>query len=85
MSWGPYKRKQIWKRQNGLCQICGKTLSLKKCVIHHYKNRSQGGHDSIANGRARHSKCEELAHKLHYFGNPTYINTSSKIYRIRGG
>jgi len=39
----PLTRRNIWERDDGICQYCGQKLTLNKMTIDHVLPRSQGG------------------------------------------
>jgi 5-methylcytosine-specific restriction endonuclease McrA len=45
----PYSRKNIWLRDNGRCQYCGKSVSLDEMQLEHVVPRDQGGRSNFLN------------------------------------
>ena len=59
-------RKQIYERQNGFCNDCGKQLTLKQTHCHEKIFRSQGGKMSLDNSVGLCYSChvgENARHK----------------------
>lgn len=56
-------RKQIYERDNGLCQECGS----RGTEIHHVKFRSQGGRGVVTNGLLLCADCHRKIHKIRKF------------------
>jgi hypothetical protein len=52
--------------------VCNKPVALKDCVIHHLRNKSQKGKESLSNGEARHRDCEVWCHENFKYGNPDH-------------
>lgn len=73
---GDDTRRQVFNRQDGLCSICQCHLA-GEFVLHHIRNRCQGGPTVASNLEARHRHCEEYAHKNFCHGNPggEYVNS----------
>ena len=53
----PFTRKNVWVRDKGLCQYCGKFVSLKQLTLDHVVPKSQGGKTNWYNIVTAHSKC----------------------------
>lgn len=68
MGWLRSVKREVTQRQGGKCSICGENLG-KKFILHHVINRRDGGTDTAENGEARHTFCEEYAHRIHKEGN----------------
>jgi hypothetical protein len=72
-------RRAILERQGHVCTICHCRLN-GSFILHHIKNRCQGGSSGAHNLEARHSHCEQYAHKNFSYGNPTGL-TFNDDYR----
>lgn len=62
-------RRHVYNRQGGSCLICGRPLD-GDFILHHIKNRSDGGATTASNLEARHKHCEVYAHRNFNHGNP---------------
>lgn len=69
MGWSESVRREIYRRQKGLCAVCGKRLPFNNCVIHHVINRCKNGKSTANNGEARHPACENYMHANFKYGN----------------
>lgn len=53
----PIKREEIYKRDNGICGICGVSMALLQVTLDHIKPLSLGGHHIKTNVRIAHMLC----------------------------
>jgi hypothetical protein len=58
----PVLRREVWERDEGLCQRCAGGVSLESCECHHRKLRSQGGQDTAQNLITLCSPCHGSVH-----------------------
>jgi hypothetical protein len=65
-------RREVFNRQSGICLICNEYLS-GPFILHHIKNRKNGGPTVYHNLEARHAHCEIYAHKMFKDGNPNGV------------
>ena len=70
MGWGKVKPRKLRENHNS-CEECGKHFEKPKgnLILHHVKNRSQGGAYTYENARLRCWDCEKLYHQIYPFGN----------------
>jgi 5-methylcytosine-specific restriction endonuclease McrA len=47
----------VWRRDNGLCYLCGLPVEMLKMSIDHVIPLSKGGEHSYANCRLTHARC----------------------------
>lgn len=43
------KRRRVWRRDGGICQVCGMYLELDQFVCGHLIDRSEGGSNDMSN------------------------------------
>ncbi len=55
--------KTVWRRQEGVCRVCGQVISERdKWHLHHVVLSSHGGSDGPANRRMLHLNCHRQVH-----------------------
>lgn len=73
---GKHKSKNAWKKQikinqDYICPVCGKKGTDKSLDVHHCKNKSRGGDNSLSNCVAVHKvPCHRWIHET--YGNQYY-------------
>lgn len=61
----PFQKKQVWKKQKGICPGCNKFLDPKQPDIldlHHVIPRKEGGSDKLTNLKLMHEHCHYESH-----------------------
>lgn len=76
-------KRTAYAMQWGCCQICRIRYGFKEMVGHHKRNRCQGGTNGPENCAMRCIRCEEWAHSVDTYGNPSPITLDSYRYNIR--
>lgn len=51
------QRIAIYRRDNGVCQICGDAVAIDEFEADHVVAHAQGGQTAVANGQATHKSC----------------------------
>lgn len=68
VGWKAIKRRKM--RETGCrCEECGNQFPKNRLVLHHIRNRSQGGRDVYENARLRDRECEQRFHAIYPGGN----------------
>ncbi|MFA5484914.1 MAG: HNH endonuclease [Candidatus Pacearchaeota archaeon] len=71
----PFTRRNIYVRDNGICQFCGKTLTMKTMTLDHVIPKSRGGSTSWTNIVCSCVKCNsKKGNKTPAEANLTLIN-----------
>ena len=71
--------KIIWEERGKHCQVCGKKLSLRQAILHHIKNRKDGGELLPENLELRCQLCEQRMHKHYPEGNGGVSNVRVSV------
>lgn len=58
----PYREADIYKRDKGVCWLCGLPVSVEECVYDHFYPVSKGGPDRAENVRVAHAQCNGKKH-----------------------
>lgn len=71
-------RKQIFERQGGLCNDCGKQITLAQMHCHERVFRSQGGKMSLENSIGLCADCHNMGKNARHKGPQFQGNKSEK-------
>ncbi len=69
-------RKVVYKRYNGKCAICGKSITLEEMTIDHIIPASKGGGKDFANMQCTCDSCNCMKHYL------TQNEFFKKLFRV---
>lgn len=61
----------MYESQQHCCAVTGEFVPFGEFILHHKKNKCQGGQDTFENAEGRSADAENWAHRVDIFGNPT--------------